>query len=180
MFPKLIRGSVIGLFLVGALVVILNGRGYRGFHLKVIMSGSMDPAIKTGSLVVIQSVPSAAYVVGDIVSFHPAVRNPPDITHRITRLFSTTTGARVMATKGDANANGDPWVTSVGAIQGREIFTVPWIGYGVLFMKTPYGFVGFIVISFMILVWPELQFLRDCTNRCWQWVRLKSVYTAKR
>jgi len=140
-------------------VTFLHYHALYGFQLEVVVSGSMEPNLKTGSLVIIQSVPPHQYRVGDIVSFHPPIKERISVTHRITKLYQSVSGVPEMATKGDANSNGDPWVTSLGAIEGKEVMALPWIGYGVLFLQTPYGFLGVALLTFLGVVSAEITLI---------------------
>ena len=92
-----------------------------GYERYVIISGSMEPAIGTGSVVYDRVVPVEELAVGDIITFLP----PPEynvedpVTHRIhdsSRAPQGTTvngepagGAVQYRTKGDANKEVDPW-----------------------------------------------------------------------
>jgi len=138
-----------------------------GCQFEVVMSGSMEPSLKTGSLMLIRSVNPREYKVGDIVSFHPPLPNKISVTHRITKLYFSDDGVPEMATKGDANTNGDPWVTSLGAIEGKKILAVPWIGYGILFLQTPYGFLGVALLTFLGVVAAELAFIGMILRTAW-------------
>ncbi len=53
---------VAGLFLVG------HFTGFKPFQAYIVSSGSMEPAIKTGSVVVVS--PKSSYQVGDVVTFY--------------------------------------------------------------------------------------------------------------
>lgn len=112
---------IIGLILIPLLFYIsLN------FKFLIITSGSMSPAVPTGSLVVLNSDDS--YKVGDIVSFEAGNMI---ITHRIVEKKSN----QEFATKGDANLTKDFSYVSEKEIMGKVILSIPYIGYIVLFVK---------------------------------------------
>ena len=104
--------------IAAALMLIPTLLGYDRY---VITSGSMEPAIGTGSVVYDRVVPVEDLAVGDIITFLP----PPEydvttpVTHRIHDISRAPQGATVNGepaggavqyrTKGDANEDVDPW-----------------------------------------------------------------------
>jgi signal peptidase I len=94
--------SIAGLMLIPSLL---------GYDRYVIVSGSMEPAIGTGSVVYDRAVPVEELSVGDVVTFMP----PPEfhqkdpVTHRIHKISRGSNGTRKFRTKGDANESVDPW-----------------------------------------------------------------------
>lgn len=116
------KNLIIGLILVLLLFYIgLN------FKFLIITSGSMNPAVPTGSLVVVLNKDDS-YKTGDIVSFK--VENMI-ITHRIVEKKSN----QEFVTKGDANLTKDFSYVSEKEIMGKVILSIPYIGYIVLFVK---------------------------------------------
>lgn len=120
------------------------------YQVKVVLSGSMEPAIHVGSIVVIK--PQSSYAVGDVITF--GADNPQNIpvTHRIVE----TRGARFV-TQGDANDNLDPGLVMPQNIIGGVQFSVPYIGYVLEFMKTPTGFWTLIIAPAVLIVLLELN-----------------------
>ena len=100
----------------------------------VVISGSMEPGIMTGDLLISRYTPTTAIGVGDVVSV-PSERTGQLVTHRVTsieqldddraeqRSIDLAAGPRwELRMKGDANADGDlePY------FPGDEVLT-PWI-----------------------------------------------------
>ena len=87
-----------GLFLVSVLPIPGN------LDVKIVLSGSMEPAIKVGSVVVIK--PSKKYDVNDVITFGKDTKKDVPTTHRIVdeRVVS---GNTLYTTKGDANEKVD-------------------------------------------------------------------------
>ena len=96
----LIAGILIIAILLGASMFPIPGN----FDVKIVLSGSMEPAIPTGSLVVIK--PSDTYHVGDVITFGGSLKNNVPTTHRIVKVRAES-GEKVFITKGDANAHED-------------------------------------------------------------------------
>lgn len=129
----LIAGVIaIGLLLLGTLMPIPGN-----FKVKIVKSGSMEPYIKTGGIVVIR--PEADYVLGDVVTFGADTKTQIPTTHRIVDI-SGAGASRVFTTKGDANDAADPTQTRFSDIKGKVLFTVPFVGYILDFARKPVGF----------------------------------------
>jgi signal peptidase len=114
--------SLVALLLAVALPVLFGCRSM------VIMSGSMEPAIPTGSVVVVRRIPAAGIAVGDVVSF----LNPEDpgrtLTHRVQAVAGE--GGRIdVVTRGDANTGTESWSIDAAGAVGRVAFHLPLLGY---------------------------------------------------
>ena len=95
-------------------------RDLRGY---VILSGSMEPVIPTGSVAVVDSSKRDVRP-GNIATFE---RHGDLVTHRI--LSKTEEGYK---TKGDANTDPDSGTIPVENIRGTYLFCIPYLGYGFL------------------------------------------------
>jgi signal peptidase I len=98
-------------------------------------SGSMSPAIGTGSMALARSVPAADLRPGDVVSVVTA--SGSRVTHRVigTRIEA---GDTVLTLRGDANRVPDPDTYAVDSAY-RVFWHVPWVGYAVGAALTPAG-----------------------------------------
>jgi signal peptidase I len=91
-----------------------------------VLSGSMEPRISVGGLVVIKPLDAMTLQTGDVVSYqHPDMKTP--ICHRIIEIADKTDG-RYFTTKGDANEEADPDPVPAAAVNGKEIFYLPHVG----------------------------------------------------
>jgi signal peptidase len=124
------------------------------FKLLVVESGSMEPAIKTGSVIIIK--PSASYKIGDIISFGPVSKVSPATTHRIVEMRAQT-GQPVYVTKGDANSGADIHQVPAKDVLGKVLFHIPYIGYVINWTKQPFGFMLLIIFPAVILIYGELK-----------------------
>lgn len=159
---------IVGFLSVSLLVIGLLFYGpVHGFRVEAILSGSMKPALDTGSLVLIRELKPWQYQAGDIVSFRPPTKDGGNVTHRIVSL-AMLDGVPAMRTKGDANDSVDPWQSSLGAVTGKTLFSVPWLGYPVAWLKQPVGFIAVLLVTFCLCVLPELMEL-------WRSLRPRSV-----
>lgn len=113
---------------IAAAVLLLTvvPRAVEGAALTV-LTGSMEPAIPAGSLVLVRPVDPATLGVGDVITFQRSGSGGAYITHRITEIDRTVEPA-TFATKGDANAGADVNPVDAGAVRGEVWFSVPQLG----------------------------------------------------
>ena len=115
------------LLVVGALaVVVVLPRATHGTALTV-LTGSMTPEIPVGSVVLVRPVDPGTLKVGDIATYQPKPGEPDYITHRITRIDTSTTST-AFTFKGDANRGADIEPVPAGAVRGKVWFHVPYLG----------------------------------------------------
>lgn len=139
---------IAGLFLATLLPIPGN------IEVKIVESGSMEPAIHTGSIVVIKA--QSAYQVGDVVTFGADTKEHVPTTHRIVALQpDPATGQLSMTTKGDANEENDPETSLVSSVIGKVIITVPYVGFMIDLARKPVGFVLLIGIPAAIIIIDE-------------------------
>jgi len=145
------------LVIIFALFVIFTTLPIPGnFKLYVVRSGSMEPAIKTGSLIVIK--PADDYHIGEIVTFLPrdAKKKNEVVTHRIVEILDEE-GRKSIITKGDANSSNDPIPTPFDNIKGRLVFKIPYFGYPIGFARTMPGLIILIIIPGTVIIYSEIQ-----------------------
>ncbi len=145
-FVLLLLG-VAGLFLASLLPIPGN------VQIKIVKSGSMEPAIKTGSIVIVK--PQAAYAVGDIITFGEDTGAQIPTTHRVVAIGGNFSNVFYM-TKGDANEEADNVQIAQSDVEGRVIATIPFAGYVLDFAKKPLGFTLMIAIPASIIILDEL------------------------
>lgn len=117
--------GVIALAAVAAVLAV--GPRFLPYQVLPVLSGSMEPAIPTGSLAVVVTVRAEELAVGDVITFHHPQAARTYVTHRIVRIEGT--GAdRTFITRGDANALEDPWQVKASGSGWRYAFGVPFIG----------------------------------------------------
>jgi signal peptidase I len=126
----------------------------------VVMSASMEPAVKLGSVVVVK--PQTSYKPNDIVTFTPEGNKENLVTHRVVfRRFSEGLGsAPVYLTAGDANEEMDRWQVRNDQVIGKVVLSIPYLGYAVNFAKQPYGFIFLVIVPATIVIYEELKSVR--------------------
>ena len=137
----------IALLLLGSLAPIPGN-----FKIKIVQSGSMEPAIKVGSIVVIK--PETFYRVGDVVTFGADTKTRVPTTHRVVAISSGPNP--IYTTKGDANNASDQVDTHLSDIHGKEIFTLPYAGYVLDFARKPLGFALLVGLPAVLIILDEI------------------------
>lgn len=120
---------------------------------KIVQSGSMEPSIKTGSLVIIK--PSLNYRVGEIIMFGEDTKTKVPTTHRIVR-DEVRSGVFYYTTQGDANEDSDLQPIAQSEVIGKVLFSIPYLGFVLDFAKKPLGFALLIGVPAAIVVFDEV------------------------
>jgi signal peptidase len=129
----------------------------------VVLSGSMEPRISAGDVVVTKAVGPDRIAVGDVITFVRSEGSAP-VTHRVVGV-DRSGPEPVFATKGDANQDADQSSVAPADVIGVVVLTLPYIGYVVQFVNTTAGFVALLVVPLALLVvteaWAFLRGRRD-------------------
>lgn len=153
-FRGIYYALIAGIAAVAVLLVVSIFPITGNYQVKVVLSGSMEPAIKTGSIVVIK--PKDSYRVDDIITFGKDTKIEVPTTHRIIS-DRVENGMFVYTTKGDANEDTDFREVRESDVNGRVLFSVPYIGYLLDFARKPVGFVLLIIIPASVVVIDEAK-----------------------
>lgn len=129
-----------------------------GVRVLTVQSGSMEPNIKKGSVVLIS--PSEHYSVGDVVTFGQISKSEMPITHRIKEVL-TQNGKTLFITKGDNNPVQDMLAISQENIIGKVRIEVPYLGYAINFVRNPGGFVALVVIPGVVIAYDQGRKARE-------------------
>ena len=119
-----------------------------------VLSGSMEPAIHTGSVIVVK--PVSNYKIGDVISFGKNTKTDIPTTHRIVEVRAQE-GQMIYKTKGDANNSEDTSEVLQKDVIGKVYFSIPYLGYIIDFVKKPVGLMVVIIIPAVIIVYDEIQ-----------------------
>lgn len=119
----------------------------------VVLSGSMEPAIGTGSVVIVQKA-SNTFSVGDVITFKRSGGDP--VTHRVVTV-KTENGETFYETKGDANTTPDANLVKHSQVLGSVVWNVPHVGKFIALGKTPAGFILMVIIPATLVVYEELR-----------------------
>ena len=110
----------------------------------VVLSGSMEPAIKTGSLAFIDTSNRTVFV-GDVISFRAGDLL---VSHRVIEI--TDQGYR---TKGDNNDVADAGIVKDSSVEGKILFSIPGAGYFLKTVALPAGMAITLLYIFMKVIY---------------------------
>lgn len=110
----------------------------------VVLSGSMEPAIKTGSLAFIDTSDRTVFQ-GDVISFKAGDML---VTHRVIEI--TDEGYR---TKGDNNETADAGIVKDSSLEGKILFSIPGAGYFLKMVALPVGIAVALLYIFMKVIY---------------------------
>lgn len=139
---------VIVALLIGGNIYVLNASRLVGNTVPmpfgvgaaVVLSGSMEPELSVGDLLIISERES--YEINDVVVYQDSGMA---ITHRIVFIADNE-----IITRGDAN-NTDDSPISREQIKGEVVLAIPFVGYAVNAIKTPIGTFGLLAGSVFLL-----------------------------
>ncbi len=140
-------GFAIVVLLMAAAVSIYLAPHF-GWRVDAVVSGSMEPRLKIGSLVVVRPVEPDTIVVGDTITFRLTGVDETVVTHRVIGIRHSS--PLYFETKGDANEKPDPFTVPARNLVGKIYLRVPFLGYFTEFLKTPYGFMFAVVVPGVI------------------------------
>lgn len=159
-----LRNVAAVLVLVGAVlpfVVVGVPQVVGADHSFVVLSGSMQPSMAPGDVVIVRSAPAEVIGGGDVITF----RDGSDITtHQVVDVEQTAEGP-VFTTKGTANDAVDPRPIPADSVVGTVWFVIPWVGHVVLFAKTKLGAFVLVGVPGILLVVSELYDLYQARSR---------------
>lgn len=147
---KIISFSIIAVFAITFLVLNLPTRIGGNTRYEPVLSGSMEPAIPVGGLVLIKPVEPTFLKVGDIICYR--FSDERLVTHRIIEISS-----KGYITKGDANEEADPKLVKENDIIGAVVLTVPFVGHLGTIVQTPIGFLLLIFIPGIVFIILEIR-----------------------
>ena len=115
----------------------------------IVLTGSMDPTIKAGDLIVTKKVDAKDVKVDDVISFFDPEGNGSSIvTHRVIGIeIDETSGEIFFRTQGDNNDIADMTPVPAENLVGRWEGTRCWgLGYVVLFTQSTVGIIVIIAV----------------------------------
>lgn len=162
---RVVSGLTTVAMLVGALAFALLAVGPHvfGYRTATMLTGSMEPGIMPGDVVVTVPKPVSELAVGDVISYRIPIEDQRVETHRVTEVGTTADGRVSFKTKGDNNSGVDPWEAVVDEDTIWEVrAVVPYVGKVIRAMRTPaiqhgvrWVALGSLLILGMSLIWSR-------------------------
>jgi signal peptidase len=155
-----------GLLLLCVLVFVLIAIGPHvfGYRTATMLTGSMEPVIAPGDVVVTVEKPAAEVAVGDVITYQIPVEDHRVETHRVVEVVDDPHGTIVIRTKGDANEGVDPWTATLQDDTVWEVrAVVPELGSAIRFLRAPAVQHGILWVAFggLLLVGLSMIWRKD-------------------
>jgi signal peptidase len=145
----LVLGLIVGTVLAAGTPVLF---GLRSF---TVMSGSMEPVLDVGDVVVTKPVVATDVRVGDVITF-PDEERDELVTHRVRSIHLAGSRASI-ETRGDANDASEHWSVPADGRVGRVAYHLPLVGYALVWTHGRLARLLLIVIPALLLGALELR-----------------------
>lgn len=137
-----------------------------GFMMFRVVTGSMEPTIHVGSLLITREVDISTVAVDDIICFRTQEAEiwGKVVTHRVIELVPMADGSNWLVTKGDANLVSDSYYVSQDNFVGKVVWYTgdeSILASIFSFFTNEIGFLACIVLPCLLLV---SFILKDCVN----------------
>ncbi|MFI5268330.1 MAG: signal peptidase I [Chloroflexota bacterium] len=170
---------VLGITAMFVLIALLPRTGLYASH--SVMTGSMKPAIRTGSVVLVAPEDATNIRIGDVIAVTSDQPPYPSITHRVTRIIQTSHGPE-FKTKGDGNVQEDPWQFGYNGPAGKVRLAIPLLGYALAFSGSVWGrlalagCIGLLLVGFFLpAIWRSASGQQQAAAVDQPFVRLSSA-----
>jgi len=140
------------LLLCFSLIILPSMNG--DLHFLTVQSGSMEPNLSVGDVVISAKSDIDDIKVGDVITFRYSSDNDPYkcYTHRVNKIINTEDGNIMFQTKGDANEDVDRKLVRSSEVIGKSVVILPFIGYIGDFARSKLGYVVFLVIPCLLII----------------------------
>lgn len=151
---------LLGLIIILTVSTKVFGRqnGFFGYHMLTVLSGSMEPNIKTGSIILVKTNINLKEIkAGDVITFKAPDNPNMLISHRVIKIEKSKSKRLQFITKGDNNDANDPAVVMESNVMGvYKNLTVPNIGYFFGFLKSKTGAVVLLIAPGLLMIISQL------------------------
>lgn len=157
--------NVLVLGAVAAFLALAVGPRTGQYRTLTMLTGSMQPELPAGSLVVVTPQPVEDLRPGQVITFHAPTPDRPVVTHRVVSIDRSGTRPSVV-TKGDANPAPDDWTAT---LEGSTVWTarlaVPHVGAVIAASRSPLTQRGVTaVLPVLLLGWGLVWIWRKDTG----------------
>ena len=161
---KVLGICLFGIILVSTLGYMVESGLINSVSLLVVLSDSMSPTIKMGDLVLTTSINPSKVKEGDIITYTKRNDSNSFVTHRVIEVINQ--GNEIsFKTKGDANEDADIRIIPSSNLKGKVLFSIPYGGYFVRFIRTPIGFIMFIIVPAGLIIVGEVKNILESVRK---------------
>jgi signal peptidase len=136
-----------------------------------VLTGSMEPTLPPGTLVVVRPTAPADIKLGDVVTYQLQAGKPDVVSHRVIEVHSISDGSVEFVTKGDNNDAADPAPVKTEQVKGVIWYSVPLVGWASIAAGhfagwlLPVAGVGLLLYAAAMIVSGLLSKRRTATRR---------------
>jgi signal peptidase len=153
--------ALIGLLLgLAAAITLPAAFGYKSL---TILSGSMEPTLRTGGVAVDEMITPEQARIGDIVTFTDPDDGGRLLTHRL-KSIRIEGGIAHMVTLGDANDAPERWNVSLDTEIGRVVYHIPVLGYIRAWISGRIARLAMLIAIGCLALWMLIDIWRDRTE----------------
>ncbi len=145
---------IIALAVLALYLIVPRVLGMKTF---AVLSGSMEPEIPVGSIVITEEVDPATITSGQIITYQ--LEGDTMVTHRVVKNDKNN---KQFTTKGDANNVEDGSPVPYEKVVGHAKSKLPYAGYVVMYIKTPLGIACICGLLFILIL---LTFLPNVLSK---------------
>ena len=129
-----------------------------GYAPLIVLTGSMEPKIKSGDLIIVKQIDGKDVKNEDVIAFiDPDGNGTSILTHKVIEIYEEN-GTIFFKTKGDANNTEDRLPVSEDALVGIYVTRVAGAGNIAMFMQTTAGLVVCVIVPLVVLIgWDILR-----------------------
>lgn len=145
------------IIVLAALALYLIVPRVLGMKTFAVLSGSMEPEIPVGSIVVTKDIEPEKITAGQIITY--SLDGDTMVTHRVVKNDKIK---KQLTMKGDANMVEDGEPISYDRVVGHAVSKLPYAGYVVIYIKTPLGIACICGLLFILIL---LTFLPNVLSK---------------
>ena len=123
-----------------------------GYAPLIVLTGSMEPDIMTGDLIIVKQIDSKDVKKDDVIAFFDPDGNGTSIlTHKVIEIFEED-GTTYFRTKGVANDTADRLPVSADKLVGIYVTRIGGAGNVAMFMQTTAGLIICVVVPLILII----------------------------
>jgi signal peptidase I len=149
-----VMATLLALAAVVVLAAVAVGPRLGLYRMETVLSGSMQPTFSPGDVIIVTPEPVTAVRPGQVISYQIPIGDHHVESHRVVRIVEHGPHP-VIITKGDNNAEADPWRAQLtSATAWRERLVIPGVGRVIMWMRQPLlQRICVLVIPILLAVW---------------------------